>query len=264
MGRSAPTGAASSSGRSGKLPGAKKGGGSGKDDLVVLLIVAAVAATVGMIATEGARYDGLVAMYPWQPVHLEDASGQAREVPLAEITAADAAATSKAVVMDDEGWGLMRLGRRPLDRKGFAFKMDVGGFHSSSASLAGDGVGFGLQLGYFPHHLVGLLGGWSIASGSDSESNRFTHNNLALEAQVFPIGISRLYLGGFGHAGIQYANDDIGGSRDGTALGGGLLLEIGLTTRLALSLRADYTAAKIHPDGGWQAGETFTAGVAIY
>jgi hypothetical protein len=263
MGRSAPVRPGASPG-GGKLPAGKIGGGGGKDDLVALLIVVALAAAVGMVATEGARYDGEVAMYPWQPLHLQDGNGQDREVPLAQITPADATATRKAQVMDDEGWGLMRLGRRPLDRQGFAFKLDIGGFHSSSASLDGDGMGFGLQFGYFPHHLVGVLGGWSIAGGSDAAGKSFTRNNLALEAQVFPVGIWRLYLGGFGHAGIQYADDATGGTRNGTAVGGGLLLELGLTARLALTLRADYTSAKIRPDGGWQAGELFTAGIAIY
>lgn len=263
MGRVAPTPRGASPSRGARPGSGKLGGGNGKDDLIVLLAVAALAATIGMVATEGARYDGLVAMYPWQPLRLEYESGEQREVPLAQVTPADAAAANKAVVMDDEGWGLMRLGRRPLDRQGFAFKMDVGGFHSSSSNLAADGVGLNLQFGYFPHHRVGVLGTWSFSGGSDSASESFSRNNLALEAQVFPVGIWRLYLGGFGHAGVQYA-DDVLGARNGTALGGGLALEIGLTARLALSLRADYTSAKISPTGGWQAGELFTAGVAIY
>ena len=263
LGRSAPLSRGTAP-RGSKVPGGKLGGGSGKDDLVALIIVVAVLATVGMITTEGTRYDGHVAIYAWQPVHLQDASGQEREVPLAQLTPADASAASKAKIMDDEGWGMLRLGRGPLDRQGFAFRMDIGGFHSSNSNLAGDGMGFGLQVGYFPHHRVGVLAGWSIAGGSDSAGKAFTRNNLAVEAQVFPVGVWRLHLGGFGHAGIQYADDADAGTRNGTALGGGLLLEIGLTARLALTLRADYTSAKIGPNQGWQAGELFTAGVAIY
>ena len=262
MGRAAPAPRAAPSG--GKAPGKLGSGGGGKDDLIVLLVVVAVLATVGMVATEGARYDGHVAMYPWQSVHLRDGNGQEREVPLAQITPADVASTREAVVMDDEGWGLQHLGRRPLDRKGFAFKMDVGGFHSSSYALDGDGAGLDLQLGYFPHHRVGLLGTWAFAGGSDAAGDSFRRNHFAFEAQVFPLSVWRLHLGGFGHAGIQYADDAVGGARDGTALGGGLILELGLTARLALSLRADYTSAKIRPDGGWQAAQMFTAGVAIY
>jgi hypothetical protein len=263
FGRSPPRRpAASAPSGSGSLGKAK--GGSGKDDLVALLIVVAVLATVGMVATEGARYDGGVAMYPWQPVHLKDGNGQAREVPLAEVTPADVAATKEALVMDDEGWGMLRLGRGPLDRQGFAFKMDVGLFHSSCACLEADGAGLNIQLGYFPHHRIGVLGTWSFSGGSDSASKSFSKNNLALEAQFFPLNVWRLHLGGFGHAGVQYA-DDVNGARNGAAFGGGLLLELGLTARLALSARVDYTTAKIGPDGQrWQAGQLYTLGVSIY
>ena len=259
-GRSAPHRPGASSGGIGKL-----GGGSGKDDLVALLVVVALLATIGMVATEGARYDGSVAMDPWQPVHLKDANGLEREVPLAELTPSDAVSASAAVVMDDEGWGLTRLGRGPLDHQGFAFKMNVGGFHSSCSCLVADGMGMNLQLGYFPHHRVGLLGSWSIAGGSDSTGKSFSRNNLAAEAQLFPLGVWRLHLGGFGHAGITYANDASDGTRQGAAFGGGVMLELGLTARLALTLRADYTSAKIGPAGAsWQGAELFTAGVAIY
>lgn len=258
--RAVPTGAKP---KGGKLGGGGGGGGS-KDDLVILLVVVAVLATVGMVATEGTRYDGHVAMYPWQELYLRDGGGQERAVPLAQLTPADAAWAHEALVMDDEGWGLQRLGRRALDRKGFAFKLDVGGFYSSSYALDGGGTAFGVKFGYFPHHRLGLLGTWAFAGGSDAAGDAFRRNGLALEAQVFPLGIWRLHLGAFGHAGIQYADDAVGGARDGTALGGGLLLELGLTARLALSFRADYTSAKIRPDGGWQAAQTYTAGVAIY
>lgn len=244
--------------------GSGKSGGGGKDDLAVFLIVLAVVATVGMVATEGARYDGHVALYPWQNVYLKDTRGQVREVPLAQLTPADAATAREAMVMDDEGWGMMRLGRRPLDRKGFAFKLNLGGFHSSSSALDGDGAAFGVQLGYFPHRMVGILGSWNIAGGSDAIGDSFSRNNVALEAQVIPLSLWRLHLGGFAHAGMQYAHDTPGGTRDGQAFGGGVLLELALTTRLALSFRADHTSAKVGPDGGWQAGQTYTAGVSIY
>jgi hypothetical protein len=241
------------------------GGGGGKDDLAAFLIVVALLATIGMAATEGARYDGTVAMYPWQPIHLKDASGQEREVPLAQITPADAATASNAVVMDDEGWGMMRLGRRPLDRKGFAFKMDLGMMHSACTScLAADGFGVDVQLGYFPHSMIGLLGTWAFSGGADSASKSYYRNNLALELQAFPIALYRLHLGGFAHAGVQYADDAQAPTRNGTAFGGGLLMEIDLTARLALSLRADYTSAQVAPAGGWAGTEMFTVGVSIY
>lgn len=267
MGRTTPVAAppARKPGGSGVGGGNLGGGGGGKNDAVALLIVVAVLATVGLVATEGARYDGFVAMYPWQPVYLQDQTGQEREVPLAQITPADVATSSKAVVKDDEGWGMMRLGRRALDRTGFAFKMDLGPLFSSCSCLSGDGFGTNVQFGYFPHHRFGLLGTWAFAGGSDSSGNSFYRNNLALEAQFFPIEFWRLHLGGFGHLGEQYADDNGVGTRSGLALGGGAIMEIGLTARLALTLRADYTSAKVAPvTGGWAGTEMFTMGVAIY
>jgi hypothetical protein len=244
--------------------GSKIGGGNSKNDLAALIIAVALVATIGMVATEGARFDGSVAIYPWQPVHLKDASGQEREVPLAQITPADVATASQAVVMDDEGWGFMRLGRRSLDHQGFAFKMDLGALRSSSSSLSASGFGTNIQLGFFPHRTFGLLGAWAFSGGSDRNGDSYYRNNLALEAQVFPVNVWRLHLGGFGHGGVQYAHDALGGTRDGAAFGGGLILELALTTRLALTARADYTSAHVAPGGGWAATEMFTAGVAIY
>jgi hypothetical protein len=241
------------------------GGGSGNDQLVALLIVFAVLATVGMVATEGVRYDGTVAMYPWQGVHLRNAAGQQREVPLAQLTPADVASATEAKVMDDEGWGMMRLGRGPLDRRGLAWKMNVGLLHSSCDCLVADGVAGDVQLGYFPHQMLGILASWAPSGGTDVNGNSFYRHGLALEAQFFPIDLSRLHLGAFAHGGVVYANDDIGGTRNGPAFGGGAMLELSLTARLALTARFDYTSAKTAPLGaGWQGTESFTAGVAIY
>ncbi len=242
------------------------GGGGGRDDMIALLVVFAVLATVGMVATEGVRYDGIVAMYPWQGVHLTDGAGREREVPLAQLTPEDVASTSEAKVMDDEGWGMMRLGRMALDRRGFAWKMNVGVLHSSCACLNANGVAADIQLGYFPHQMVGILANWSPAGGSDADENSFSRHNIALEAQFFPLSVWRLHLGGFGHAGVMYAHDELVGSRNGAAFGGGGMLELSLTTRLALTARFDYTSAKIGAVGqtAWQGAETFTAGIAIY
>jgi hypothetical protein len=240
--------------------------GGGKDDVIAVLVVLAVLASVGMIATEGVRYDGVVAMYPWQGVHLTDTAGREREIPLAQLTPDDAASSSEAKVMDDEGWGMMRLGRMALDRRGFTWKMNLGVLHSSCACLNANGVAADLQLGYFPHQMVGILANWSPAGGSDADGNSFSRHNIALEAQFFPLSVWRLHLGGFGHAGVMYAYDDLIGSRNGAAFGGGGMLELSLTTRLALTARFDYTSAKIGAVGQktWQGAETFTAGIAIY
>lgn len=265
-GRPIPPPRAAPPGRGGKVGNT---GGGGKDELVALIVVLAVLATVGMIATEGVRYDGTVAMYPWQGVHLKNAGGQEREVPLAQLTQADVASSSEAVVKDDEGWGMMRLGRAPLDRRGFAWKMNLGILHSTCACLDADGVAADIQLGYFPHPMIGILADWSPAGGSDVNGDSFSRHGLALEAQFFPLGVWRLHLGGFGHAGVVYADDAAAGARHGAAFGGGAMLELALTTRLALTARFDYSSAKVATQigavgEGWQGAETFTVGIAIY
>jgi len=233
-----------------------------KDSVTALLIVFAVLATLGLIA-EGVRYDGTVAMYPWQGIHLKDSAGREGEAPLVQITPTDVAATSEAVVMDDEGWGLRRLGRAPLDRRGFTWKMSVGTLHSPA--LAADGVAADIQFGYFPHRMVGIVADWSPAGGSDVRGNSFYRHNLALAAQVFPLSVWRLHLGGFAHGGVVYADDTPGGSRNGAAFGGGGMLELALTARLALMARFDYTTAKVAPSGeGWQGADSLVAGIAVY
>jgi hypothetical protein len=144
------------------------------------------------------------------------------------------------------------------------FKADVGGIQSQSSRYSFGGIAANLHLGYFPHHRVGILASASFAGGDDSNKESFSRNALSGEVQFFPLSIWRAHLGGFGHMGNQWATDTTG-SRSGLALGGGLLFELALTTRLAFTFRADYTHAKI-ADGGqaWANTTMFTGGIAIY
>jgi hypothetical protein len=228
------------------------------------MVVLVVLASIGMVATEGMRWDGTVGTYPEQPIHLQDASGGERIIPLAALTMEDVAASTKATVMDDEGYGLVRGARRPLDRKGVAFKVDAGGIQSQSSRYTFGGLAAHLQLGYFPHHRVGLLTSASFAGGDDSSGDRFSRNALSGELQFFPLSIWRAHLGGFGHIGNQWASDSTG-SRSGLTLGAGLIFELALTTRLAFTFRADYSHAKIADSGkAWADTTMFTGGIAIY
>lgn len=250
--KSAPRGAVKSS----------KGGKS--DELAVLMAVLIVLASVGLVATEGIRWDGTINTFPEQPIHLKDASGAERMVPLAALTAEDVKNTTEAIVMDDEGYGLLRGERRPLDRKGFAFKADVGGIQSRSDRYSFGGLAANLQLGYFPHHRLGILASAAFAGGEDRNQDSFSRNAFSGEVQVFPLSLGRAHLGGFGHLGNQWAHDTTG-SRTGLVIGGGLLFELALTTRLSFTFRADYSHAKI-ADGGhvWADTTMFTGGIAIY
>jgi hypothetical protein len=223
----------------------------------------AVGAATGLAVTEGLRYDGHVQLHPQQPVHLRESGGE-RPIPLAALTPADVAGSDEAVVMDDEAWGFRFAGRRPLDRHGLAFKVELGSLTSLCACYSAAGLASNIQFGYFPHHRAGILGTLTLGGGTSALAHTFQRHSANLEVQVFPLSWWRLHLGAFGHGGVQLASDEFG-ERSGPALGGGVLLEIALTTRLALSGRWDYTSARTAPeDNGWAGTSIFTAGIAIY
>ena len=222
-----------------------------------------VLTTLAALATEGVRYDGNMAMDSEQPVHVKDAKRLQHEVPLARLTPEDAAAATQAYVRDGEGRSMLRLERRPLDRKGLAFKMDLGGFYTWNGYPT-HGPGLNLQFGVFPHHRVGILLGWAFSTGADFNHHAVTRHVLFVETQVFPVGLWRVHPGLFAHVGLASA-DANNASYGGDAFGGGLIIEIALTTRLSLTLRAAHTLAQYaNEEEGWASVSTFTGGVAIY
>jgi hypothetical protein len=262
--RPVPTRAAPGAPRAvGQKPIPSKGGGK-SDELAALLVVMAVVVTLGAVATEGARFDGYAAMYPEQPIHLRDAGGGERVLPLAALSPADVDATVEAKVMDDEAWGLTQLDRRPLDRKGFAFKLELGSLASQSSRYDFNGMGFSPQFGYFPHHTLGLLAKSTLEWGNGAANEEVTRQSLAFELQFLPLSVWRLHFGGFGHVGTQWVSDS-GGKRSGLAMGGGAMIELALTTRLAFTLRYDYTQAKLGDAGNqWVPVSMIGGGIAIY
>lgn len=260
------------------MPSGKSGGSSGgapspgsdalTDDLRVLaIVVVAVAAfaAVGLLATEGARYDGYAALAPTQPLHLRSRSAGDRVITVADLRPHDLAGLDEAVVADDEGYGLYLLGRAPLDRRGFAFKLDFGSTELNLGRYLTSGFASSLQLGYFPLQHLGLLATAQLGFGtSDLERRDFFRNTLGLEAQGFLPGLSFLHLGGYLNAGNQLVTADGGFRQSRPIVGAGLLLEIELTTRLALTARAGWTWTNL-PGGGWEAGGfQMAGGVAIY
>ena len=146
-------------GTSGGHIGGGGGGGGGNGDavLVAIIVVVAVVVAIGLVSSEGVRFDGYVAMSPEQPVHLRAANGQQATIPVADLSPGWVAGTVEAKVMDDEGFGLRRLDRLPLDRRGATFKLDSGtiAFDFAGATLAGPAMN--VQAGYFFTRKLGLL-----------------------------------------------------------------------------------------------------------
>jgi hypothetical protein len=248
------------------LPVPSGGGGGGKDDLIALAVVGiAVAslAAVGLAVTEGLRFDGDIATAPGQLLYLQDAGGGERAVSVAQLSPADLAGVERAVLRDDEGFGMLRLGRAPLDRQGFAFKVDVGGTQTTLNRDLLSGLASHIQLGYFPHHRLGILGGVSLAVGQGQPDRRFARHALALETQFFPLSWRRLHLGGAAHVGsgvLRHQSGDVDGA---LTAGAGGLLEIALTTRLALHARADWSTSRTAPRT-WSSARSLSVGLAIY
>jgi hypothetical protein len=242
------------------------GGGGGNDGLVVLavvVVVTALFATVALAGSEGARFDGYLQMAPDQPIHLKDARGTERVVPLALLSDADVSVTAEAKVMDDEGPGVRRLDERPLDRTGGTFKLDLGAssFNFGTSQIVGPASQ--IQAGYFVNPYLGFLVDVGLSGGEDCCGGGIvSRHSLGLEAQFFPLNAGRLHLGGFGGGGAAIAGGGSAMTLTGPVAGGGALMEIDVSPRMALTFRAGASAAKL--DNGWSSAGTLTAGVAIY
>jgi hypothetical protein len=275
-GGAAPRASGSGGGGGWHTSGGGGGGGGGGGDAaavlaVVAIVVVAVAAfaVVGFAATEGARYDGYADLAPEQPVYLVDARGGQREVALGALTDAELADVVVGVVKDDEGFGLSRTGRAPLDRKGIAFKLDVGQLETALDHYSVGGLAANVQLGYFPWRRVGLLGTLALTGGDDDLGHTFVRHSAALELQAFPIELGPLHLGGYVNGG-RTVLADAGGERSGPSVSGGALVELAVTTRLAITFRAGWGGAWLPARAGeppgerWSPSAVFTGGLAIY
>ena len=239
------------------------GGGSNiaaakKDNAKAWLIVAAVAA--GALAlTEGLRYDGHVRVHPMHPVHLWGPYGEYTWMPLAHVTPEVAEWSQRAVLRSHEGpW--QRLGRRPLDRQGFTYSLLLG---SGEVALLGadpePGFASHIQLGYFPTHIIGLQADINYNWGEDDGGATIFDGRYSLELDVLPLAAGRFHAGAFGQIGLAYRSDDgIQHDDQDTLFGFGGLLQLDLTTRLALTLRLGHTF--VHDEGLSEA----TFGVSIY
>jgi hypothetical protein len=228
--------------------GVRPGGGhgpSGKlaaDDGKAWLGFAAVVA-VALAATEGARYDGWVAMHPMMPVHLFGPNGEYMVVPLAQLTPELASWADHAVVRETEGpWS--EQGRAPLDRQGFTYSLL---FVSAQMPSFNDDKTAGfqghIQLGYFPVQQFGLQLDIGLGSRQNEMGLSLFDGRYALEADIYPVQIGPLHAGLFGQVGKAQRIEDGGPEnrdRSGNLFGGGALVQLDLTTRLALTARGGY------------------------
>jgi hypothetical protein len=232
--------------------------------LVVVIVVVAAVVAIGLVSSEGVRFDGYVAMSPDQPVHLRDASGQQTTISVGELSSGWVEGTVEAKVMDDEGFGILRLERAPLDRRGGTFKLDSGTIAFDVAGVAAVGPAMNVQAGYFFTRRIGLLANLGLG-GVGVPQGLVPRHAVGLELQAFPLALGPVHLGLFGNGGMALTKVLVGSTPSyvsGPSVGGGALAELDLTSRLALTLRAGADLAKL--DQVWTPAGLLTAGVAVY
>jgi hypothetical protein len=255
--------------------GINLGGGGGKDIggvlvvIAIVAIVAATAATISLAASEGVKFEGHAEMAPEQLVYLSKGGHAAGAVRLGDLTPEEAEAADGALVMDDEGYGLRRLDHAPLDRKGGVFRFDLGAGAFTIGDARASGVSSHIQGGYFFTRTFGLVLDLGLAggaldpccTGALAPGGTLTRHSIGLEAEALPLGLGPLHLGVFGGGGVAIAG--AGGSYEtGPMASGGALLELDLTSHMALALRGGASWAWM-PDGASSAG-TVTGGLSIY
>jgi hypothetical protein len=251
--------------------GGKGGGGDGAEALVVLAVVAVVAATVATIAlaaSEGARFDGHAELAPEQPIYLKTGDRE-QVVALGDLTPDQAARADEAIVKDDEGYGMRHLDRAPLDRTGGVFRFDLGAGLFTLGDARASGLSAHIQGGIYPTPTFGLvldlgLGTGTIdpcCAGPLAASGALARHSLGLEAQLLPLGLGPLHMGIFAGGGFALARG-AGIDESGPVASGGALIELDLTSRMALAVRAGASQAWL--DGETSSTGTLTAGLAIY
>jgi hypothetical protein len=237
----------------------KTAGAKAADDAAYWLVVASLVA-VGFAVTEGVRYDGWAELHPMHPVHLFGWDGGYTSMPLAHVTPEVAEWSRRAIVRESEGpWRPIQ--RAPLNRSGWTYSVLLG---TSEVPLAdGDATrGFmgHIQIGHFFTGEVGLLFDIGLGWADDPFGNVVYDSRNALEIEFLPLDLGSLHGGVFGQVGFGRRLDDsaAGGDAFDVLGGGGALVQLELSTRLAITGRAGIAQAY---------GETIsdlTLGLSIY
>lgn len=206
-------------------------------------MVVAVVATLGLMAGEGVRYDGWVAMDPRSPLLLEGPDGPT-VVKLAELEPRVAGSADDAYVHRDSAVAFEKLERAPLSRIGGCYALHVG---SATVPEHEGGLTLRPELGYFVTERFGLKLAYEATFGSAFQQALLLH----LQWMFAP------YVGAWIHGGqVGIAN------REGAIGGGGVSLELPALTRMAFEARAGASFVGV---GGWRDTVTsVTLGVAIY
>lgn len=225
--------------------GSSSSSGSGNignvGEALVVVIAVGVAVGIGLAATEGARYEGSVAVHPQHPVHLWHRYGGQSTVRLDELTPEHLRDVERATLSGREGAGMWLRGAAPLNRAGFSYQFGAGEDHLAlPGGLGARSLGFRFALGFYPLKQLGILADTRLQTG-DFNGGGFYNVRLGMEAQWYPLALWRLHLGPFVGGGQSWSAS-AGGALPTTSgqrpyVSFGALAEFELTTRLGLTAR---------------------------
>jgi hypothetical protein len=251
--------------------GSGGGGGNGGEAMVVLAVVLAVIAvvmTVSLVGSEGIRFDGMAQMSPWQPVHLKQRGGGELVIALGDLSPVAIEGAVEAKVMDDEGYGIRTLDHLRLDRRWApTFKLDAGSMTFARSGTVRSGFISNMQVGLFVRPWLGLMLTAAVGGAGDEYGATITRHVFGFEAQSLPLALGPVQLGGYvnvGAAAIASTATGSGPVEWGNAIGAGILGELQVTSRMALTLRAGANEAFFANSGTTSPAATVTAGLALY
>jgi hypothetical protein len=219
--------------------------------MLAAVVAAAVVVGIALAVSEGARYDGTVAVHPHHPLHLMGPNGEHSVVGLDDLEPRYLAPQTRVLLVGTEGAGMWHRGRAPLDREGFVYRVGLG-----TASLYVDrdtmvtANGADLALGFFPSQYAGFLFNFGVLTGQGQGGDLWSIRP-SFEGHVYPLPLWRLHLGGFGAAGVETYS--LGGGWLPEAEGNhpfvdfGPAAELELTTRLALNFKLGWHWAPREP-----------------
>jgi hypothetical protein len=123
-----------------------------------------------------------------------------------------------------------------------------------------------MQFGVFVRPWLGLMLTAGVGGAGDEYGATLTRHVFGFEAQSLPLALGPLQLGGYGDVGYAAIASTASGSGPaewGTAIGGGILGELQVTSRMALTLRAGANEA-FFVGSETSPAATITGGIAIY
>jgi len=225
--------------------GSSSSSGSGNignvGEAIVVVVIVGIGVGLALAATEGARYEGSVAVHPQHPVHLWHRHGGQSTVQLDQLTPGHLRDVERATLSGREGAGMWLRGAAPLNRAGFSYQFGAG---EDQLALPGGlnprSLGFRFALGYYPLKQFGLLADSRLQTG-DFNGGGFYSVRLGLEAQWYPLALWRLHLGHFVGGGQSWSAS-AGGALPITSgqrpyVSFGAIAELELATRLGLTFR---------------------------